>query len=32
MMKEETVLELAHYLIEELTGSLNLIAASIKDF
>ena len=30
-MKEETIVELAHYLIEELTGSLNLIANSIKE-
>ena len=30
-MKEETIGELAHYLIEELTGSLDLIANSIKE-
>lgn len=30
-MEEETILELSHYFIEELTSSLGLIAASIKE-
>tara|TARA_R110000868_G_scaffold298_4_gene2477 strand:- start:4378 stop:4707 length:330 start_codon:yes stop_codon:yes gene_type:complete len=31
MMKEETIADLANHLIEELTSSLDLIAASIKE-
>ena len=30
-MKEETMADLANHLIEELTSSLDLIAASIKE-
>jgi len=31
MMKEETIIELANHLIEDLASSLDLIAASIKE-